>query len=443
MRILLISASKGEGLTPMFPLGPAYLAGNLGSGHELRVLDLFLTPDYRPALGAMISSFQPQLIGVSVRILDRQNYYDPVSLLDDPCDIVAQCRRSTGAFVVVGGAAVSIVPSEMLAYLGADAAVAGEGETLFRNVVAAVEKGEPLGSVDGVLTPDRAAAGTLPACFGEDVAALHDPDWPLFSLPEYLSRDVAISVQTKRGCPFRCIYCSTPVLQARAVRTRDPETVADGLEILERHYGVRTVQFVDNNFNYPPEHAAAVCQAVIDRGLRLRWLCNLHPGYASQELVALMKRAGCIYAIVGSESGSEHMLANLARGYGPDAVERTCRWLKEAGIDHWASLLLGGPGETPQTVEESLALMEALDPTSVGVWVGIRIYARTPLADIARREGVIDDETNLLFPSFYLSSAIAPVIVERMQRALSVHPNWTCNAVPGGWTPWRPPQARP
>ena len=202
MRILLLSANKGEGVSPIFPLGPAYLAGNLAPSHELQALDLFLTPDYRPALKAIVSSFQPQVIGVSVRNLDMQNYYAPVSLLDEPRDLVAQCHELTDAPVVIGGAAVSIAPTEMLSYLGADAAVPGEGETAFRKLVAAVEKGAPLESVDGVLTPNRATVGTTPNRVGEDMAGQHDPDWDLFSLPLYLSRDVPVSMQTSAVVPF-------------------------------------------------------------------------------------------------------------------------------------------------------------------------------------------------------------------------------------------------
>jgi radical SAM superfamily enzyme YgiQ (UPF0313 family) len=164
-------------------------------------------------------------------------------------------------------------------------------------------------------------------------------------------------------------------------------------------------------------------------------MCTLHPGYVSEELVAAIKQAGCVFAVVGSESGSDQMLATLRRGHDADATARTCRWLREAGIDHWAGLLVGGPGETPQTVEKSLVWLEELDPTSATVWVGIRIHPHTRLADMARREGVIDDSTSLLFPTFYRSPAIAPMITERMTEILAAHPNWACNAVPGGWRP--------
>jgi radical SAM superfamily enzyme YgiQ (UPF0313 family) len=324
-----------------------------------------------------------------------------------------------------------------LSYLGADAAIPGEGETPFRKVVVAIEKGDPLESINGVLTPNRAAAGTTSSRVGEDMMCLQSPDWDLFPLPLYFSRDVPVSVQTKRGCPFRCIHCSTFLLQGRSTRVRDPETVATELEILERDYGATRVQFVDNNFNYPPAHAKAICEAIIQRGLGLDWVCNLHPGYVSEELVEIIKRAGCAFAVVGSESGSDHMLDTPKRGYNADAVTRTCHWLKKAGIDRWAGLLVGGPGETPETVEESLAWMEGLDPTSATVWVGIRIHPHTRLADIACREGVIDDRTDLLFPTFYLSPAVAPMITERMTEILAAHSNWTCNAVPGGWRPMR------
>jgi radical SAM superfamily enzyme YgiQ (UPF0313 family) len=429
VHILFIIANKGEGLLPVFPLGPAYVAGQLPLNHELRALDLFLTPDYLPELEEVVSSFKPRLIGVNVRNLDAQNYYAPISLLDDPRAIVSQCQELTDAPVVIGGPAVSIVPGEMLSYLGANAAVVGEGETAFRSVAAALETGIPVASAGSMLTPDKAFTGTAPPCVSEDVTRLNHPDWRLFALPLYVSRGVVASVQTKRGCPFHCIYCTTPQLEGSSIRMRDPEAVADELETLRRDFGIERVYLVDNNFNYPPQHAVAICEAIIRRRLGLRWLCQLHPGYVSEELVNLLKRAGCTLVSVGSESGSEHMLANLGRSYAPELVERTCRWLKEAGIDYWGSLLIGGPGETPQSVETSLTHMEALGPISVHITVGIRIYPNTPLCDIARREGIIDDSTNLLFPTFYLSPAIEPMIVQRMTYALAAHPNWGCNAV--------------
>ncbi len=438
MRVLLISANRGEGLPPVFPLGLAYLAGNVGPGHELRALDLFLTPEYAPALSEIISSFHPQLIGVSVRNLDAQDYYAPASLLDDARQVIAQCRRLTDAPVVIGGTAMTILPGEMLAYLGADAGVVGEGESTFARLVDRLEEGASLEGIEGVLTP-----GGLPMVGGrEDVASLRLPAWEALSLPEYLSRGTAANVRTKRGCPMRCIYCSTRQLEGSSLRLRDPEVVVDELEILARDFGVRMAHFVDANFNCPPDHAAAICESIIRRGLCLRWQCGLHLRYVSKELIELVKRAGCVFVSVGAESGSQHMLANLGRNYGPDDVERTCRWLKQTGIEHWTSLLIGGPEETPDTVEESLAQMEAVGETSVHIRVGIRIYPNTPLCEIARREGVIGEGTNLLFPAFYLSPSVEPMVVERMTRALAAHPNWNCNAVPSQTSSWGMPQGR-
>ena len=418
MRVLLISANKGAGLLPVFPLGPAYLASNLDGDHEVRALDLFLTPGYAQALEETIVSFQPEVIGVSVRNLDAQDYYHPVSLLDDPKAVVSLCRRLSGAPIVIGGPAVGIVPREMLSYLGADLAVAGEGESAFRRLV------------DGGAASCSTRAPNVAASVEEDLSRLRPPDWRLFGLTEYLARGVTANVQTKRGCPFACVYCSTPLLEGRHVRLRHPEAVVDELETLVKDFGARMAHFVDNNFNYPPEHAAAICEAIIARGLRIRWICGLHPAYVTEELVGLLKRAGCVFAGVGNESGSAVMLANLGRNFEPGDVERSCRLLKEAEIVHWAYLLIGGPGETMQSVEESLAQMEALAPASVHVTVGIRIYPHTPLQATALREGVLSESDSLLFPAFYLSPAIAPTIGDRMKAVCAAHPDWGCNAVP-------------
>ena len=416
MRVLLVSANKGAALLPVFPLGPAYLAGNLDSRDGVQALDLFLTPDYEQALEQTIASFQPEIIGVSVRNLDAQDFYHPVSLLDDPKAVVSLCRRLSEAPVVIGGPGVGIVPREMLSYLGADVAVPGEGESAFHRLV------------DGGAS--RPETPRIAAPVEENLPSLRPPDWRLFGLPEYLARGVTASVQTKRGCPFACVYCSTPLLEGRHVRLRDPEAVVDEMETLAKDFGARMVHFVDNNFNYPPEHAAAICEALIRRGLHLRWICGLHPAYVSAELVGLLKRAGCVFVGVGNESGSAVMLANLGRNFEPGDVELACRLLKEADIVHWAYLLIGGPGETMQTVEESLAQMEALAPTSVHITVGIRIYPDTPLHAIALREGVLTESDNLLFPAFYLSPAIAPAIDDRMKAFCAAHPGWGCNSVP-------------
>jgi radical SAM superfamily enzyme YgiQ (UPF0313 family) len=436
MRVLLVSANDASNLQPVFPLGIAYVAANLGSGHESRALDLYLTQDWPPELEQLIASYRPALIGVSIRNLDTQNYFAPSSLLEVPRELVRTCHKLTDAPVVIGGTATSLMPVRMLQYLEADAAIAGEGETHFREAVNARAAGRPLDGAPGTVASDAEAVELRP----EDVNNLRPPDWGLFSLSEYVARGVAANVQTKRGCPFRCVYCATHLLEARAVRLRDPEAVADEIEELAAAHGVRTVHFVDDNFNHPLAHALALCETFTRRGLPVRWICNLHPGFVDEELVAAMKRAGCIYAAVGSESANEQMLANLRRAYSPADVERTCRLLSQAGVENWASLLLGGPGETPATVEESIARMGALEGTSVGITVGIRVHPGTELAEIARREGLIDGATDLLFPAFYLSPAVANTIVEQVRGALAEHRNWSSNAVPGTIS-WRPPQS--
>jgi radical SAM superfamily enzyme YgiQ (UPF0313 family) len=292
MRILFVCANRNQDVTPVFPLGLAYVAGSLPPTHEVQVLDIFLAAQYQQELSSLLSSFQPQLIGIHVRNLDLQDSYAPASLLGDAYAVVKQCRQFSQAPIVIGGPAVGIVPGEMLRYFGASAAVAGEGETIFRNIVAGLASGMSIASIPGVITLDKTNAGMIPTYGREDVDKLPYPSWALCSLPGYLSSGAMANIQGKRGCPFRCIFCSTPQLEGNITRLRKPEAVVEELRLLVRDFGVEKVYFVDNNFNYPPEHAAAVCEAIIRSELRLPWVCQLHPAYIDAQLVGLLKRAG-------------------------------------------------------------------------------------------------------------------------------------------------------
>jgi hypothetical protein len=122
--------------------------------------------------------------------------------------------------------------------------------------------------------------------------SLPSPDWGCLDLKNYFARGGMGNLQTKRGCPFSCIYCTYPLIEGKAVRLRSPRTVADEAEALLRQ-GVKNVFIVDNIFNFPESHARAVCRAFMDRGVSLEWSCYAHPGYFSRPLAEDMKRAGC------------------------------------------------------------------------------------------------------------------------------------------------------
>ncbi|MCX8038238.1 MAG: radical SAM protein, partial [Candidatus Sumerlaeia bacterium] len=235
------------------------------------------------------------------------------------------------------------------------------------------------------------------------------------------------NIQTKRGCPCRCLYCTYPLLEGRRFQTRPAEAVADEAAALLSH-GVQYLYVVDNYFNAPADHAEAVCRALIARRLNVPWSCFAHPAFLDDRLATLMKQAGCASVELGSDAGSAAMLESLRKDMMPEQILAASNACQNAGLPFAHYLLLGGPGETEATLAETFDLMDRCNPTAVIVMCGIRIYPGTPLERCARDEGLLAENEPLLEPKFYISPAVRRTLLDRVTDAASRRPNWI---VPG------------
>lgn len=189
-------------------------------------------------------------------------------------------------------------------------------------------------------------------------------------------------------------------------------------------WGLRRFYFVDNIFNYPQAYARRLCLAIKQLNLPLEWSCLINPAFPDEELFHLIREAGGNRVQVGNESGSDLVLTSLGKGFSRRQVEETLQLLQRAGLSYSCFLLMGGPGETPATVRESVALLEGYQPFLVNLKAGIRIYPQTALYDQALAEKVISSRDNLLWPHFYLSPAVADWIWDYLKDVTSRHSNW-------------------
>jgi radical SAM superfamily enzyme YgiQ (UPF0313 family) len=180
--------------------------------------------------------------------------------------------------------------------------------------------------------------------------------------------------------------------------------------------------FVDNTFNLPPWYAKEICRKLIDTRLDISWWCIIYPKDVDEELVKLMARAGCKQVSLGFESGSEKILKTMNKRFKPEEVRQISEMLTEHGIRRIGFLLLGGPGETKETVDESLAFADSLNLDGLKVTVGIRIYPNTFLAKTAIEESVIEPQNDLLFPLFYLTRGLEDWLPERSKEYRSTRP---------------------
>ena len=413
MKVLLISANRERSPYPVFPIGLAYLTAPLAAaGHHLDALDLCFAADPGRAVREALDRCAPQAVVISIRNIDNVAWPTCRSHLDGIGEIVAACRER--APVILGGSGFSIMPAEILAQLDADYGVVGEGEEILPVLLDFLERNEDPGPLPGLL-----ARGKTSFAPPRLITRIGVPDRSLFQLDRYHREGGMANLQTKRGCPFSCIYCTYPLLEGNRVRLRPiPDIIREIAEIVEA--GIDYIYFVDDIFNYPPDFAADLCRAITAARLVFNWSAFINPGFVDRPLLDAMVAAGCDGVEFGSESGSPAMLAALGKSFGVTELRSASSLCREAGADFAHYILFGGPGESEETILETFSLMDDLAPTAVIAMAGIRIYPGTPLHSQALAEGVITPATSLLEPVFYISSLIgerlAPLVIEEAMK---------------------------
>jgi len=421
MRVLLISANTEKINMPTLPLGLACVAAaTQKAGHDVAMLDLMTEKDTLSVLKSAIEGFRPDLIGLSVRNIDDQNMEHPRFLLDPLKEIVAGCRSLSEATIVLGGAGYSLFPEGALSFLGADMGIQGEGEVVFPDLIERIERGASLLGLPGLYQP-----GQGPPCermFEKNLDRLPLPNADLWPAPPQ-KEELWMPVQTRRGCPLNCSYCSTGIIEGRMFRRHSPETVVKWIARW-RKAGFHQFYFVDNTFNLPASFAKEVCRKLIDQDLNIRWWSILYPMHVDKTLAAYMAKAGCEQVSMGFESGSERILKNMNKRFHPKEVRQISEMLSERGIRQMGFLLLGSPGETKKSVEESLLFADSLKLDTLKITAGVRIYPHTVLTKKAIEEGMITSHDELLFPRFYLARDLENWLPGTLKNWAMTRPHW-------------------
>ncbi len=420
MRVLLVSANTEQINMPVLPVGLACVAAATeNAGHEVRFLNLMVKENSLSILEETLENFQPEVIGLSVRNIDDQYMPSPNFLLEPVRDMVRCCRKFSRAPIVLGGAGFSIFPQSTLSYLDADMGICGEGEEAFVNLLEGISRQTDLADVAGLVLPKSASAPRRIRRLDE----LPFPK-PLLSLSRnFDNRKIWLPFQTRRGCPMNCSYCSTAAIEGRLLRKSSVRVAVDSIARLVEG-GFTHFFLVDNTFNLPSSYAKDLCNEIIRRKLDIQWRCILYPWRVDADLVGRMAQAGCVEVSLGCESGSRTMLRALNKRFQPEEVRSISKLLKDHGIACMGFLLLGGPGETKETVLESLSFADSLEVEAMKITTGIRIYPQTKLSLIAVGEGLIAKGNDLLFPTFYLAQNLDGWLQETIHEWMSKRPHW-------------------
>jgi hypothetical protein len=404
MRILLISANTEPFPEPVFPIGSVYVGNALQkAGARVRISDMRHQSSIS-TLKKEMEAFRPDRIGISLRNVDNAAYPSTRFYLPFYASMVHALRASCDAPIILGGSAFSLFPEEIITYLGADGGVTGDGEkavSLFRN-------------------PDHGKIVTSGLLDLEEIAIPQNID----ELFPGFSRYRTMGIQTARGCPNHCIYCTYPHLEGRAIRTRSPESVAGEIAMLHKDFGIRNFFIVDSLFNSDEDHMVRVAERIAGLSLPIRISCYLQPKVSDPRIFRLLKMAGCVAVDFGTDSGSPEMLASLKKTFTRDDIRKASRACGEAGIDFCHSLILGGPGETTNTIRETISLMDEVSPRAVIAMTGVRIYPGTEMERIAVREAALAAGESLLNPRFYFPPMGSSALLKSVYEETTGRKNW-------------------
>ncbi len=363
MRVLLINpkANLPIDVRSSPSLGLAYIAAvSEKQGDEVRILDMEVesTP-----LRQVVKEHAPEVIGITANTIQIKATWR----------VAQELKEITGAPIVLGGPHPTFLPAESVERPEVDIVVRSEGEMTWVDLCAHLESGEPLEGVQGISyqqnrevvhNPDRPVV--------TDVDSLPFPAYHLFKMDYYTNLQPTLdhieggsySILTSRGCPYRCTYCSQ--ILPRRWRARSPENVVTEWSWLVKDLGAKEIGVLDDSFNIDRERVLAICDLIIGEGLNhVPWIMinGIRANLVDEELLGRMREAGCIRTAFGVESGNQQILDTVIdKHLTLDQVRAAFKAAKAVGMETIGFFIIGLPGETEETMEDTIRFAIELDP---------------------------------------------------------------------------------
>jgi len=403
MRVLLVSANAASTPYSVYPLGLSMVAGSLSNaGHEVRQFDLIHSGMSLDAVADAVRSFLPHIIGISIRNIDNVNLLNEKRYVEVVGDLIQRMREETKAPVVLGGSGFSIMPEGILREVGADYGIVGEGEASMLEFVENASRG---------VFPEERCIRASSTLRGREIPS---PKYDDELMEYYLKSGNIAAVQTKRGCTHSCVYCSYPVLEGSVIRCREPEAVVDDIETLVNEHDAGHVFFTDSVFNDDAGHYLDVIREMKRRGVSIPWTAFFKPEGLDDDSVELMRETGLRAAEIGADAATDTTLRKLGKSFRFRDIVESTELFGRHGIGAAHFYMFGCPGETQDTVIEGIENIKSLKKTVSFIYMGLLILPDTPLAKIAKREGLISEGQDLLEPAFYIAPGIDRDWLEKM-----------------------------
>jgi radical SAM superfamily enzyme YgiQ (UPF0313 family) len=376
--------------TPVPQMTLAYLVGILQrSGRTIKVIDC-IAEDIRPdILLKMLRDFEPEIALI--------NTTTP-SINSDMKFVEHFKKHCPDCFIAVFGTHVTALHEEiMIQNLSLDCVIRNEPEWIAEELAAALQEGKIIEKEIAGCTirlNNKVIVGAERA-FNPDLDGLGFPAWEYFDIARYshpIFNKPYVMVNTSRGCVNNCIFCVASLFYGKKVRYRSVVSIIDEIEnhVIGK-FGIRHVWMYADDFTHSPDFVKEMCRAIIDRKIKITWWTNTRVNKPDEEMFRLMREAGCFMLSIGGESGNAQILKNIKKGTKPEHIKNTVDLLRRVGINSLVYFLIGLPGETSETIRETIEFAKKINPDYVEFYPATP-YPGTMFYEIARTENLIVDE---------------------------------------------------
>jgi anaerobic magnesium-protoporphyrin IX monomethyl ester cyclase len=412
MRVLMVQTPSVETFTSekVYPIGIVLLAGVLKKkGHQVEILDLNLDHDPYGVLQEKLLEFRPEVVGFSLRNIDPLGNKNTSLIPQFTAAVRLTALLLPEALLIAGGTGFSLFPERIMQELSElDYGIVGEGEHSFPALLESL--GYPV-QLPGLCYREGEEVRLLPPSTDIDMAYYLPPDRTLWDIKPYLDLNnytPSIGIETKRGCPFNCSYCVYPQLQGRHLRRRSAADVVDEVEFLHKEYGVKQFHFNDPVINIPRGHLEGICREILKRKLKIRWDGFFREDHLDAENIALFEEAGCECFSFSPDGLCQEALDVLGKQETEDDILKAARLAASRDVLSVYHFMVNVPGENQRTIEKGVQMLERIydlhaPKRNLGTIVlnNIRIMPGTRIEKIAREEGVITPDTDLLYPVYF------------------------------------------
>ncbi|MFC2020378.1 B12-binding domain-containing radical SAM protein [Chloroflexota bacterium] len=342
---------------PQPPMGLALIAAVLEkAGYPVTVVD------------ANALNLQPEAVEPLVKDADIVGLTAMTPSINTAIAIARHLKKACPDLpIVLGGTHATLLPEETLAIAPEiDVIVRGEGEDTFIELLQALESKQPLSTIAGVSYKKDGRVVSNPASSkmvdldSLPFLAYHLLPWQKYKPHPPHGRALPFAVIiTSRGCPYRCAYCSKPIF-GNKFRAQTPERVVEEIVYYQKNFGIKEIAFYDDSFTLDKERARAIADEIIKKELKIHWTCETRVNLVDKELLRHIKQAGCYSIAYGIESGSPEILKALDKEITLEQAVEAVRFSREAGLQTIGYFMIGSPGESPDTIRQTIEFAKKL-----------------------------------------------------------------------------------